>query len=249
MGSSPEWFEDERFWEALEPIVFPADKIEAASEEVDHLLSLAGVDDDARVLDIPCGVGRHAVEFASRGFEVTGVDVTEPYLETAGERASEADTDVEFVQADMREFRRPGAFDLVVNVYTSFGYFRDREDDERAARNFYESLRSGGQLVMCLTSKELLAEDFRERSWTESDGVFLLEERELHNAWSWLENRCIVVTEDDRREFTVSHRLYSAHELRDLLRAVGFDDVTVFGNLEGAEFDEAAERLVVVAER
>lgn len=249
MSSSPVWHEDDTFWEVLEAVLFPSEKIEIAGEEVEHLLWLANVDDGARVLDIPCGVGRHAVEFATRDFEVTGVDVTEPYLDTAAERAAEADTNIEFVHADMREFRRSEVFDLIVNVYTSFGYFEDRADDERAARNFYESLRPGGQLVMSLTSKELLARDFTERTWAESDGVYLIEEHEIQDDWSWMENRWVVVADGDLREYSVSHRLYSAYELGELLRSVGFSCVNAYGNFEGADFDEDAERLVVVAER
>lgn len=249
MSSSPVWHEDDMFWEALEAVLFPSEKIKIAGEEVEQLLSLASVEDGARVLDIPCGIGRHAVEFATRGFEVTGVDVTEPYLDTAAERAAEVDTNVEFVHADMREFRRPEAFDLVVNVYTSFGYFENRADDERAARNFYESLRSGGRLVMSLASKEVLARDFKERTWTESDGVYLLEEHEVKDDWSWMENRWVVVVDGDFREYSVSHRLYSAYELSELLRSVGFNEVSIYGSFEGADFDEGAERLVVVAKR
>ena len=249
MGPAPAGHEDETFWEALEAVVFPPEKLEAAGAELERLLTLVDVEEGARVLDIPCGVGRHAVEFADRGFDVTGVDATEPYLETAADRAAAAGAAVEFVHADMRAFRRPAAFDLVVNLYTSFGYFEDRAADERVARNLYESLRPGGTLVMSLTSKELLAREFRERTWTESDGVYLLEEREVRDDWSRMDDRWIVFADGERREYDVSHRLYSAYELAELLRSVGFEDVTAYGDLEGSDFDADAERLVVVAER
>jgi len=123
------WHEDPAFWETLEGLLFPPERLEAAGEELSALCSLADVDAPARVLDVPCGVGRYAVEFADRGFDVTGVDATAAYLESARERAVEAGVDVEFVERDMREFRRSEAFDLVVNAYTSFGYFEDRADD------------------------------------------------------------------------------------------------------------------------
>lgn len=248
MDGRPTWHEDPAFWEAVEPHVFPPETVEKAPEQLDQLLELAGID-DGRVLDIPCGIGRHAVELADRGFEVTGVDATEPYLDTARERAAEAGVDCEFVHADMREFRRPETFDLAVNLYTSFGYFEDRADDERAARNIHESLAPGGRLVMSLTSKEVLAGKFQQRGWSEEDGTYLLEDREVTDDWSRMENRWILVADGETHEFTVSHRLYSAYELSELLREVGFASVDVYGDLDGRDFDDEAERLVVVAER
>lgn len=287
MAEPHPWHEDPQFWEAFRDYLFPPEKVEEeAPEQVDQLLAFLDIDPDsgARVLDIPCGVGRHAVELAARGFDVTGVDATEEYLDAARERAREAsaeadveiangdveeadadaeeangDTeeadadaeqaDVEFVHADMREFRRPEEFDAIFNLYTSFGYFEDRTDDERTAQNFYDSLKPGGTLVMSLTSKEVLAGKFEERTWGERDGAYVLEEHEVTDNWSWMENRWIVVEDGEVREFTVSHRLYSAYELSELLEGVGFSDVAVYGDLDGSEYDENANRLVVVARK
>lgn len=281
-SGSRSWYEDDRFWEATREFLFTPEKLEEASEQLDALLDLMDPPTHADVLDLPCGVGRHAVELADRGHRVTAVDRTEPLLETARERAREAgvavvdagdvgtddegtvaDVDdvgavgidddavgtVEFVREDMREFSRPKSFDVVLNLFTSFGYFEDPADDERTARNFYESLRPGGALAMDLTSKEVVAADFRERSWDERDGTYLLEEHEVQDGWSWMDNRWVVVDpgEGTVDEFDVSHRLYSAAELKALLERVGFEEVRVYGDHEGADYDDDAERLVVVA--
>ncbi|NHN58041.1 MULTISPECIES: cyclopropane-fatty-acyl-phospholipid synthase family protein [Halorussus] len=260
MGEQPPWHEDPAFWETFREYLFSPEKVAEATEQVDQVLALLDVEPGARVLDVPCGVGRHAAEFARRGYRVTGVDVTQAYLDAARDRArevgeDEADGDdtvgqnVEFRQADMREFRRPGAFDAVVNVYTSFGYFEDRADDERTARNFYESLKPGGRLLLNLTSKEVLAGKFEKRTWNERDGAYVLEEHEVTDDWNWMENRWIVVEDGETKEFTVSHRLYSAYELSQLLKGVGFETVEVYGNLDGSTYDENAEGLVAVAEK
>lgn len=249
MDERPAWHEDEEFWEAFRQFVFPPEKVEEAAEQVERLLALLDLEAGAAVLDLPCGVGRHAVEFADRGFRVTAVDATASYLETARERAREANVEVEFVHEDMREFRRGESFDAAINLYTSFGYFEDRADDERVARNVYESLRPGGTLVVSLASKEVLAGKFRERTWNERDGAYVLEEHSIEDDWSWMENRWIVVADGEAREFSVSHRLYSAFELSELLERVGFGDVTAYGDFEGSDYDEDAERLVVVARK
>lgn len=149
----------------------------------------------------------------------------------------------------MREFRRPKPFDAVINLYTSFGYFEDRADDERTVQNFYDSLRPGGTLVMSATSKEIIAGKFQHRTWDERDSTYILEEHEIQDNWSWMENQRIIVSDGDLREFTVSHRLYSAFELTELLEGVGFGETTVYGDLDGENYDENANRLVVVARK
>jgi SAM-dependent methyltransferase len=249
MDAPPVWHEDPEFWERFQDILFPPEKIERAGEQVEQLRALIDLESDAEVVDIPCGIGRHAIELADRGFPTTAVDATHAYVETARERARDADVDAEFLQADMREFRRDESFDAIFNLYTSFGYFEERDDDERTLRNFYESLTPGGTLVMALTSKETLAGKFRDRTWDEQNGTYILEEHQIADNWNWIENRWIVVEDDDAREFAVSHRLYSAFELSELLERVGFSDIAVYGDLDGADYDENAKRLVVVARK
>src|ERR1700736_5314196 len=115
-----QWFENEDFWRELYPYMFPADRFAAAHEQVDQVLALSG-SSGRRVLDLCCGPGRHAVDFAQRGFEVTGVDGSPFLLGKARERAVEAGIAVEWVLEDMRRFRRPAAFDLACSLFTSFG--------------------------------------------------------------------------------------------------------------------------------
>ncbi|MFT4889717.1 MAG: SAM-dependent methyltransferase [Halobacteriales archaeon] len=249
MDDTPVWHENPEFWAAFRDFMFPPEKHEEAPAEVDRLLDLADVESRGRVLDVPCGVGRHAVSLAKRGFRVTAVDATDTYLESARAHAEDAGVDVEFVHEDMRSFRRDETFDAVLNLYTSFGYFEDREDDERTARNFYESLKPDGTLVMSLAGKEVMARKFEERSWEERDGAYILEHREVTDDWSWMTSRWHLVVDGEVREFTVSHRLYSAYELSELLHCVGFSDVSAYGDMEGAPYDTDAERLVIVAEK
>jgi SAM-dependent methyltransferase len=223
-----------------------------APEEIGKVIALAGVQPGARVLDMPCGIGRHSLEFARRGFVVTGVDRTQAYLEQcrAGADAEGLSESVEWVQGDMREFVRPEAFDLCVNLYTSFGYFEDQEDDRRVAANLLASLKPGGVAVFEMVAKEVLARTFKATEWhQEPDGTIVLEERTLSRDWTWIENRWVLIKGGEQRELRFSHRLYGGAELRELMEGVGFVDVRVYGSLGGIPFDQKAERLVVVGSR
>ena len=249
MGDVRPWHEEDTFWETVGPVLFTARRWEDAPREVGAMVTLLGLSPGARVLDLCCGVGRHCLEFARSGFQVTGVDRTATYLHEARRRAAEEGLQVEFMQEDMRTFVRPGAFDAAVNYFTSFGYFESDDDDRRVLANAHRSLRTSGVLLMEMMGKEILARVFSERGWREEDGMLILEERELASDWSTIHNRWIILDDGDRREVTLTTRLYSAGELSRLLKEAGFAVVDVYGDLSGAPYDMEAKRLVVVAHK
>ncbi len=251
MNDPGPWFEDVRFWDTMAPMLFSEQRIMNAPPEIDGVVALLGLEKGARVLDLCCGIGRHSLELARRGFRVTGVDLMEAYLDRAGEEARKEGLEIEFVRQDMRTFRRAAAFDYTVNLFTSFGYFQDPGDDRMVLENVFDSLRPGGGFVIDLMGKEVLAERFQERdwSWLGDEEVLFLEERKLTGNWGWIENRWILLKGTERREFRISHRLYSAVELIALLTGCGFEDVRAYGDLSGEPYDHNAKRLVVVGKR
>lgn len=243
------WHERDDFWESVP--MFSEQAWEIAPEQVDFVLFILEIEPGAAVLDLPCGVGRHSLELARRGYRVTGVDRTAAYLQTAREKATAQDLDVEWIEADMREFVRPQAFDAIINLFTSFGYFEDVAEDRRVAENFYRSLKPGGALVMEMMGKEVLARIFQPRDWQElPDGTFFLQERRVSDDWSWMENRWILVGEGGRKEWTVGHRLYDGAGLKALLLGVGFESVTLYGGqASDAPYDTSAQRLTAMARK
>jgi len=245
---STPWHDDDAFWATFAPMMFDAQRFAAASGEIDGVLARSGSPAGCRVLDVCCGPGRHSLELARRGFRVTGVDRTPSYLAQARDAAAAEGLDVEWVAADAREFRRDGAFDLALSLFTSFGYYADPEEDRRLLANVRASLAPGGALVVDLMGKEVIARVFRARDWRPLPGGGLgLEDRRVVSGWSWLENTWTIVRDGVVEAHTFGTRLYSAAELGTLLREVGFASAEPYGSLEGAPYDHEAQRLVVVA--
>jgi SAM-dependent methyltransferase len=230
--------------------LFDQERLEAATQEVEALISMLGIHPPATLLDLCCGVGRHSLELARKGYRVTGVDRTAAYLKTGRHRAGIEGLDVEWIQADMRQFVRPKAFDAAINLFTSFGYFEDPAEDRQVVSNLYRSLKAGGALVMELMGKEVLARIFLPRDWVEQpDGTLFLQERRVIRDWTWIENRWILIKDGQRREFEVGHRLYDGLGLKGLLQDAGFSSVDLYGDLKGAPYDAQARRLVAVARK
>jgi SAM-dependent methyltransferase len=246
--SADEWFADESFWVTTFPFMFPASRMEAADSEVEQILTLVKRSEGA-VLDLACGPGRHSIALARRGFAVTGVDRSVYLLGHARHRGGQDNATVEWVQADMREFVRPGAFDLALCLFTSFGFFRDHADNQKVLEHVAASLRPDGVFVIDMAGKEILARIFNPAAVREVAGGLVIHRREVVNDWSQMQNEWILVQDGEVRRFAFRHWIYSAREIAEMFERAGFVDVHVFGDLRGAPYGPAAERLVVMGRK
>ena len=241
-----QWFEDERLWRELYPYVFGVERMASAAGQVEQIIALTGVT-QGTVLDLCCGPGRHAVEFSTRGFAVTGVDASAFLLERARERSAT----IEWVQADMREFRRPESFDLACNLFTSFGYFAREEDNLRVLRNLFDSLRPGGTLVMDMVGREHVRQQGMAARRTHfPDGAVLVQQLRPSDDWTHLDNKWTVIQAGgSRRSYQFAHHLYSGDELLGLLESCRFTDVRLYGSLSGVAYTPESPRLIALARK
>jgi SAM-dependent methyltransferase len=243
------WYENDIFWEVMAPKIFGKKQLAETIQEVDQIISLLRLSPNLTVLDLCCGQGRHSLELAKRGFKVTGVDRTLKYLEKAKAEAIRQSLPIEFIKEDMLKFKRLNYFDATLIMYTSFGYFEEHNDNMQVLHNSYDSLKHDGVFLIDLMGKEIVARIFCERESYEINGTSYIEERRVTNNWSWIENRWIMIKDNDRQEFRLSHWLYSAGELSKMLNDTGFSSIKIFGNLNGASYDQTAERLIAVARK
>jgi SAM-dependent methyltransferase len=244
-----EWFESENFWRDFYPYMFSAERFAAAKEEVNRIVALTRCTGGS-LLDLCCGPGRHAVEFAQRGFQVTGVDRSPFLLERARQHASEAGASIEWVTEDMRHFIRPATFDLACNLFTSFGYFKDEQDDLTVLRNLHQGLKESGVLVIEALGKERLARTWLNTICTElPDGSLLVQRPQVRDNWCRISSEWTLVKDGHAQSFSFEHTVYSGRELKDRLLICGFQEVQLFGDLMGAPYDLKATRLIAVASK
>lgn len=240
------WYEDDRFWQRTFPFMFPEARFAGTEREIVDILALIG-GPVQRALDLCCGPGRAAVELARRGVRVTGVDRSAFMLERARERALAHQVEIEWVQSDMRDHAPSAEYDLVLSLFTSFGYFEDPADNLRVLRQVRQSLRAGGCFVLDIMNKERLAAVFTPASCSElEDGRLLFERRRIVHDWQQIESSWYVLDAGSYESFTIRHWLYSGSELRNLLETAGFEQVALYGGYAGEPFTGNA-RLHVVA--
>lgn len=248
-SAAPDWYEDDELWRIFFPFMFPESSFESARSQVRSIIELSGVE-HRTVLDLCCGPGRFAVPLALAGFAVTGVDRTAFLLDRGREYAAREAAEVEWVRSDMRQFARPDAFDLAINLFTSFGYFDDPADNLTVLENVYRSLRKDGVFVFEAGGKEVLARIFEATGSQEIEGVGLLvQRRKAIDDWSRMENEWLLIRDGRVRSFRLRHWIYSGRELRQMLESVGFSAIDLYGGLDGSPYGPDAQRLVAVARK
>lgn len=209
----------------------------------------------ARVLDVPCGYGRHAILLARRGYRVTGLDISEKLLAMARAAASRAKApgkkagrnvaakaathnatrslQIDFRRGDMRRLKYRGKFHAVLNLFTSFGYFGDRED-RQVLKGFYRALRPGGWLVIHVANRDWIVLNYQPVGRVKLPGGFhLTEKRRLDPVTSISRGEWIVRKGKKRLRGVTEIRFYSPHELAQMLRDAGFRKVQVLGGFRG----------------
>ncbi|MGH2454300.1 MAG: SAM-dependent methyltransferase, partial [bacterium] len=134
--------------------LYESQDTELAKTQVPQLTALLGLAPPARVLDVGCGYGRHSVELARLGFQVTGVDISEVQLARAGEKAQAAEVAVDFRLGDARALEFEGEFNAAVSMFLSFGFFETDAEHVSMLRGISRALRPGGRFLLDFWNRE-----------------------------------------------------------------------------------------------
>jgi SAM-dependent methyltransferase len=219
--------------------------------EVDYLERVLGVAKTARILDVGCGEGRHAVELAARGYEVVGLDLSIAMLARAGEAAQAKGVKINFIQGDMRDMRFDAAFDAIYCVGTTFGYF---DDDANAGvlAGIFRALKPGGRLLLGMCNRDHVLLNQPRSTWFQGDDRQYLEDTDFNYITSRLVvKRSWATSAGDQESVEYSVRLYALHEMGRILHTAGFKVTEVSGHFAtpGVFFGADSSTLLLLAEK
>ncbi len=202
-----------------------------------------------RILDAGCGIGRHSILLGEMGFDVLGVDRSPLYIEKAQTEVKKRNLhNVSFTVSDLRKLKFSEEFDVVISMWSSFGYFDD-ETNFAVLLNFFKALKRGGRLLIDIENRDYILKYFIKETFREKDGVFILERRKFHPLTSVVTTHRYVVGKNVRKDYIRHIRVYSATEMINLFKQVGFRTKAVFGNYNGEKFGENSKRIVIIGEK
>ena len=237
---SLQWFES-WFNHPLYLEVYSHRDQDEAARCIRTILSISGLErkDPATIaiLDIACGAGRHAHELARLGYCVTGNDLSPFLLEEARKEALNCRLQLELTCCDMRHIPDIDRFDLVVQLFTSFGYFDVKEEDRVVLGKVYTALKQGGWYVLDLINPVQLKRTLVSETRRTSGNLSILEQRAFNDDKI---TKTITITPriGEKLSFSESVRLYSREEIYTLLQQAGFSVESIAGNYQGDIFED-----------
>ena len=204
-----------------------------------------------RTLDHCCGPGRIAVPLSAHT-TIVGVDLSKFFLKAAKKRAKLAGAEkIYLVRADMRSLPfKPEVFDNVINMWTSFGYFED-DENEVVIKEISRVLRSNGNFILDMFNPGWIVRNFREKDWVENEKYFSLEQRSVKWKQKRMQSRWIIVNKQTGKinEITINVRMYDAEELKELLSKEKLEITEVYGSFKKEKFDEAKSNRIIIVSR
>lgn len=200
----------------------------------------------ARLLDLGCGTGRHAVPLAEQGYRVTGVELSPLYVEKARERAARKGVEVEIVHQDMRSLAYEDEFDGVLCMFNSFGYF-DAADNRKVLQLLRRAVKPGGWVFLDVLDHGHISRNQHDGRTVQGGGFVLFETSRVENGVNIVFQR-LTRPGLPVQEQTVELTMYTPDEMRQLLEECGFAVSGQWGDLEGGPAATATStRLLTLA--
>jgi len=228
--------------------LYETEDIESVAEETEGIIKLLKPQPQAKILDLCCGYGRHSIELAKKGFKVVGVDISEKQIQHAIKRAKESNIDVVFQIKDARKLDFNEEFDFVINMFLSFGYFENQEEDKDVLKSVFKALKPGGKFLMDFWNAEKAIRDLKPIVTEKIKDISIVKEWKFDAANKRLNWKNIVIFPDGRKEsWNHSIKAYMVAEIKNLMEEVGLKFEKVYGSLKGEEYTINSPAAVIMA--
>ena len=217
-----------------------------AQQLVQLILSNISLEKDSHILDVGCGQGRHLSIFAEKQFHITGIDLSPVLLRIANENHIN-NPSAHFIQADMRHLPLKSKFDLVLNLFTSFGYFEKDAENRSVLLQINHLLTDTGQFVFDYFNSNFVKKNLVPKHKEEVGEIIIEQERYIED--SRIKKKINLTKNGKKSTYYESVKLYSPDEISEMLRSVNLKINKIFGNYDGSTFENESPRLLVFGEK
>lgn len=224
--------------------------VRRGEEEAAFLIRALRIKKGARILDLACGQGRHAIPLSKYGMYVTGVDASESLLHVARQRAQANGADVSFVKGDMCTYRSADQYDVILVLGNSFGYFNDK-DNERVLSNIATSLKIGGWLVLDLPNTPGMLRQQVTGEWSQRipDGKLTTRALNFNPETFQVAMQWQILQHKRKTSLDGMLRLYTPPEMNHLLVERSLVIKKVYGSFVNEPYSIKTRRYIVVARK
>lgn len=202
--------------------------------EASMMESILNVHAPSKMLDIGCGTGRHSIEFARRGYDVTGIDIAETYLKEAIKKAEENDLNINFKLERGSDLKEQNIYDFAIAYYHTLG-FMDNEELNTHLNNIYKSIKTGGKFLLRTAGPQIIPTIKQEkiRNWGEKNDKFILSEKGIEDGYRIEKCITIDIANDEIIEYQEKQKAFSLNDVVNLLKNSGFSKIDCYKDLDG----------------
>ena len=213
---------------------------------------------ESRILDLACGNGRHSILFARRGFFVHGIDLSRFLIDQANTRLKDEyqaqSRRLKFEIKDMRDIGHKNEFDLVVNIFTSFGYFEKDTDNENVIKSVSDALKPGGYFLLDFLNTRYLLKSIVPFNIKKYNGKVIIQIRNIKDSFVFKD---ILILKNDAEgkpphcdHYVERIRLYTHEDFERMFVKYNLRIKNVFGDYKGTSFNEnRSGRLILLAQK
>ncbi|ACB85734.1 class I SAM-dependent methyltransferase [Natranaerobius thermophilus] len=211
---------------------FPSD--EDSLKEVEEAEGLTGIRPGAKILDLGCGNGRHAIELAKKGYSVVGIDVAELYLEEARKRSQKEGLQIEYRLQRGSELTETDEYDMIFAYNHTLGFMSPEELMDHFAK-IYKALKPQGVFFLKTAGPQIKPDQTtdQEKDWAEQEDKFIMSEKSIVDGYRY--EKCIVIdlTKEEIIEYREKQRAFSFEEVKNVLTEAGFSKIDSYKDLQG----------------
>ncbi|MBA4602764.1 class I SAM-dependent methyltransferase [Thermoactinomyces mirandus] len=237
----PQWYEESFGKDYL--LVYKHRSQQDASREVEQVARWLALKDNDLILDLCCGMGRHTISLVRRGYRVVGLDLSKVLLEKALEKSN--GLAIPYIQADMRNLPlMDGSFDVVLNLFTSFGYFRDDRDNERVLSEIARVLKPDGRFLIDFLNRNSVIKKLVPESEREVDGSQIKEKRRIEG--DFVCKTIEIEDEQGKRIYQERVKMYDLNHLIRMLETYSLQAKEIYANFAGEPYHPDGERVIIM---
>lgn len=236
-----EWFE-EWFDSKYYHILYKSRDDKEAQSFIDFLMEEIGLDQGSEILDLACGKGRHSMYLSKLGYNVTGVDLAANSIKIANKNTND---NLRFEVRDMREAFVENKFDLVANLFTSFGYFDDVKDNLKVLNSIETMMNEEGHFVIDFMNVEKVIRNLVAEEEKEIDGILFKITRKVENGY--IIKNITVIDQDVTLQFQEKVQALTIDNFKELISKTDLVVDAFYGSYNLSIFDaDVSDRLVIV---
>ena len=235
-----EWF-DSKYYH----ILYKNRDEKEAESFLKNLSKLEFFKKNSKIIDIACGKGRHSLFLSELGYDVTGLDLSKNSIKHAKQFEKE---NLKFDVADMRETYKKNSFDISLNLFTSFGYFNNKEDNFSAIKAMSENLKNDGILIIDFLNSKKVISNLIKTETKEIDGVQFNITRKVED--NFIIKNIEVNNDEKNMSFQEKVKALTKENFSELLIFAGLQIINTFGNYKLDEFNhQTSDRLIIIAKK